>query len=427
MKLTINQKQKKLNSNPSRSRFFGVVINPIFEGSKDWIEMENREIDEFITSCEFPNKIDIIEILNIIKVENVNKNLTKILDFEGQFEIGDKTSIPHYQLAIEMESVCTKKKLLEALQKQIKGHINVNIQHNFETMKDYELKDTKFISEKYSGKIFKYQWRQDFLERKPNLRRVLEEPYPWQEFLQNQILYKNPEDRIVDWIIDPVGKTGKSSCARAYVSRIQTDGLLMKIDNLDRMELTLISKIEDYRKKYYKDPKVIFFDFPRATNSKQVVSATCLMEDAKSGHLETSFGGRMKEIDISDIHVIVFSNTAPDLSILSEDRWRLWKLGGTKYENIMWPCSITTYVKDFHEKNKVITWQVKLTGILPKNLKTEYQFRNLDLNENWYYKKSSNNKIFGLEPQSTKPMVTTIPESPNFVRLGLSNYLKSSE
>ena len=201
----------------------------------------------------------------------------------------------------------------------------------------------------------------------------------------------------------------------------------MKIDNLDRMELTLISKIEDYRKKYYKDPKVVFFDFPRATNSKQVVSATCLMEDAKSGHLETSFGGRMKEIDISDIHVIVFSNTAPDLSILSEDRWRLWKLGGTKYENIMWPCSITTYVKDFHEKNKVITWQVRLTGILPKNLKTEYQFRDLDLNENWYYKKSSNNKIFGLEPQSTKPMVTTIPESPNFVRLGLSNYLKSSE
>ena len=264
MKLTINQKQKKLNSNPSRSRFFGVVINPIFEGSKDWIEMENREIDEFITSCEFPNKIDIIEILNIIKVENVNKNLTKILDFEGQFEIGDKTSIPHYQLAIEMESVCTKKKLLEALQKQIKGHINVNIQHNFETMKDYELKDTKFISEKYSGKIFKYQWRQDFLERKPNLRRVLEEPYPWQEFLQNQILYKNPEDRIVDWFIDPVGKTGKSSFARAYVSRIPTDGLLMKIDNLDRMELTLISKIEDYRKKYYKDPKVIFFDFPRS-------------------------------------------------------------------------------------------------------------------------------------------------------------------
>ena len=86
---------------------------------------------------------------------------------------------------------------------------------------------------------------------------MLEEPYPWQEFLQTQILDKNPEDRIVDWFIDPVGKTGK----RAYVSSIPTDGLLMKIDNLDRMELTLISKIEDYRKKYYKDP-LIFREQP---------------------------------------------------------------------------------------------------------------------------------------------------------------------
>ena len=44
---------------------------------------------------------------------------------------------------------------------------------------------------------------------------------------------------------------GKSSFARAYVSRVPTDGMLMKIDNLYRMELTLIKKIEEYRKKYY--------------------------------------------------------------------------------------------------------------------------------------------------------------------------------
>ena len=44
---------------------------------------------------------------------------------------------------------------------------------------------------------------------------------------------------------------GKSSFARAYVSRVPTDGMLMKIDNLYRMELNLIKKIEEYRKKYY--------------------------------------------------------------------------------------------------------------------------------------------------------------------------------
>jgi hypothetical protein len=95
-----------------------------------------------------------------------------------------------------------------------------------------------------------------------------------------------------------------------------------KIDNLDRMELTLISKIKNYRKKYSKDPRILFFDFPRATEIKQIVASICFMEDY--GRREV-FG---KEIDIPDI----FSNTAPDLSFLSEYKWRLG--GSTKQINL---------------------------------------------------------------------------------------------
>ena len=89
----------------------------------------------------------------------------------------------------------------------------------------------------------------DFLERKPQLKNVLNSPFVWQKFLKEQVIEKNPDDRTVDWLIDPVGNTGKSSFARAYASQVPTDGILMKIDNLDRMELTLIKKIEKYRKK----------------------------------------------------------------------------------------------------------------------------------------------------------------------------------
>ena len=127
----------------------------------------------------------------------------------------------------------------------------------------------------------------------------------------------------MDWIIDPVGNTGKSSFARAYVSEVPTDGILMKIDNLDRMELSLIKKIETYRSKYCKDPKVLIFDFPRASDHMKVLKATALMEDTKSGHLETTFGGNHKEIEISNVHIVVLSNNAPDLSVLSVARWRL--------------------------------------------------------------------------------------------------------
>ena len=132
----------------------------------------------------------------------------------------------------------------------------------------------------------------DFLDRKPQLRKILETPFAWQTFLENNILSKIADDRTVDRIIDRIGNTGKSSFARYYVSKELTDGVFMKIDNLDRTELTLIKKIENYRLKYHEDPKVLLFDFPRASYMGKILSATALMEDAKSGYLETTFGGK---------------------------------------------------------------------------------------------------------------------------------------
>ena len=44
---------------------------------------------------------------------------------------------------------------------------------------------------------------------------------------------------------------GKSSFARAYTSIENTYSILMKIDNLDRMELSLIHKVSQYREKHY--------------------------------------------------------------------------------------------------------------------------------------------------------------------------------
>ena len=60
---------------------------------------------------------------------------------------------------------------------------------------------------------------------------------------------------------------------------------------------------------------MIFFDFPRASDPSNIISATALMEDAKSGHLETTFGGKHKEIEISDIHIIVLSNAHKHIRI----------------------------------------------------------------------------------------------------------------
>lgn len=163
-------------------------------------------------------------------------------------------------------------------------------------MKKYFEKDMVFILEEYSGKITKHQWNLNFIDWKPELKIVLDSSYPWQKFFLEEILTAKPASRIIDWLIDSVGNAGKSSFERAYVSQKGTDGILVKIDNLDCMELALIHKISDYRQRYGKDLKIIFFDFSKATDFKKVIAATALMEDAKSGHLETCFGDKHREI-----------------------------------------------------------------------------------------------------------------------------------
>ena len=70
---------------------------------------------------------------------------------------------------------------------KINGLINVDVQFNFEDMKNYCSKETIFLSEEYSGKIYKYRWKMDFLDRKPQLKEVLDNPYKWQKFFKEEI------------------------------------------------------------------------------------------------------------------------------------------------------------------------------------------------------------------------------------------------
>ena len=358
-------------------KYFGVVINPKLDKRMNWESLSSLEVGKKLKEMKFLNKFLLTEYLNNLEVENVSNNLTGLKDFSGQLELGTESKIPHYQLAIEMKSICTKKKVLEAFEGKINAHISVDIQFNLESMKDYCTKETEFILPEYSGKIYKHEWDMNFLDRKPRLKKVLESPFPWQEFLETNILRKNPDDRTVDWIIDPIGNTGKSSFARVYISKEVTDGIFMKIDNLDRMELSLIKKIETYRSKYYKDPKVLLFDFPRASDISKVLAATALMEDAKCGYLESTFGGTHKEIQIGDIHIIVFSNSCPDLSVLSVDRWRLWTLSGADYGNVIWPVAVSPCIKTINTRNWNIVWTINLRCLTLKEIETSKKFEGI--------------------------------------------------
>ena len=148
-------KEKIVNKN--RSKLFGVVINPKLDEKINWRDFSILEINSKLRELKFINKFLLMDCLNNLEVENVSKNKTYIKDFAGQLELGTKNKIPHYQLAIEMNSICTKKKILESLENKINGHISVDIQFDMKNMKEYCTKSFKGENEilpEYSSETY---------------------------------------------------------------------------------------------------------------------------------------------------------------------------------------------------------------------------------------------------------------------------------
>ena len=75
-------------------------------------------MDNKLNELRFPDRFVMRDILNQIRLQNVNKNYTDIEDFMGQLETGTETSIPHYQLAIKTNSLCTKKKNIRSFRRK---------------------------------------------------------------------------------------------------------------------------------------------------------------------------------------------------------------------------------------------------------------------------------------------------------------------
>ena len=144
------------------------------------LKRENHKCFKGIVYLSIPTPKEVIITLSDLLARRDNKWWSSEIDSEhyydkgekifGQLELGGKTNIPHYQLAIKTKSVCTRRKVLDALIEKINGLINVDVQFNFEDMKNYCSKETIFLSEEYSGKIYKYRWKIDFLDRKPQLK-----------------------------------------------------------------------------------------------------------------------------------------------------------------------------------------------------------------------------------------------------------------
>lgn len=140
----------------------------------------------------------------------------------------------------------------------------------------------------------------------------------WQQQL-NDMLNGPVDDRKVYWFVDYLGGKGKTWFCNY---REVTDQQCLVLANVSSL-----SNINDFVRNYIEEtstfPTTIIIDLPRTFEDRD--SVYTIIEAMKNGRLTcTKYKG--KRILMAPPHLVVFSNWNPDLTKLSQDRWRVEEL-----------------------------------------------------------------------------------------------------
>lgn len=146
----------------------------------------------------------------------------------------------------------------------------------------------------------------------PKHLRVEKWIFPWQQTVWDSLQTPN-NDRIVNCIICPVGKKGKSTFC----------------DNLGARNLAIripyIKSYQDVMRQVMDQPKLgcYMVDLPRGLKNVRFDEMYSALETVKDGYAyDERYHYKCEYFDRP--HIWTFCNNPPDLNLLSPDRWRLW-------------------------------------------------------------------------------------------------------
>lgn len=140
--------------------------------------------------------------------------------------------------------------------------------------------------------------------------------HPWQQEVLGRV--KQPEDRVVNVVLDGQGKRGKSTlCLNQHCSH---KAIYLKASkDMSLMTRDLASLIVQRGQ-----PETVYVDFPRAIGGLKMREMWQGIEAIKDGYL-TDNRYKMTEIILDrSPHIWVFANTIPEVTFLSADRWAFW-------------------------------------------------------------------------------------------------------
>jgi len=145
---------------------------------------------------------------------------------------------------------------------------------------------------------------------------ILDKLHPFQQTIWNSCDHRNP--RGINFIYDPEGCRGKSSIA----SIIEIHGRGIDIPPVNDMK-ELLQVVCDECYERTRDPKCMLIDMPRALDKSRLYGMFSAIEQIKKGKLY-DMRYSYKKWWIHAPQIWVFSNIAPELSMLSNDRWNVW-------------------------------------------------------------------------------------------------------
>ena len=160
-------------------------------------------------------------------------------------------------------------------------------------------------------------------ERMPRQFKIMENPYPYQKMIMLSL--KNWEPRVINVIVDPKGKMGKSTLmGYAHWAKM---GFKLPACNNYKDVLRMVCDI-NYPKKIDDRWGGIMFDIPRGFRQKELDGMFTAIETIKDGY---AYDDRynFKDVWFDSPSVWVVMNEKP-VAKMTADRWKFWQINEFK-------------------------------------------------------------------------------------------------
>ena len=217
----------------TRFHFFQMVINMKSVPGKSFSELSNNDILKGMSNSDFVTQQLLEDLLFKGSIRSKN-TFTEVIEYKGQLELGETLNRPHWQVFLETSRQTTPKSVVEYFSKAIFNQnqnpsIQVTAIKNVKYSSEYVMKDERLIlpdSCWFPGRFTKesISFRKQ-LEGDEVMMEIYSNPRIYQKYINN-IIRGPSNDRLVYWVMDFLGYTGKSK----YASFLESSGKAIVID-----------------------------------------------------------------------------------------------------------------------------------------------------------------------------------------------------